>query len=486
MCRTCWEGHADADEVRWIADLAARDGTAAEVLGRIVDARAVDALLALARDERPRLRAAAIRSLGWSGDESCVPAIVPALRAPERALRKSARLALAELGGSAAVAALAATLDGDLVDVEQRETVDVLAWLGDRRVLTAARAIGESFIADLRMMDSFRQPMWAVVRLAGSAELDALRDEAVEAAVAAEYGADDDPSVAAGQARLRLSFIFNALSVLHPDAVDGWREALVARLGPAAEHLPWSYKPERMVRRPVVEPLVPRTVPRLAIVDLSEVPDPDAPDFGTPPAKFGGQPDWIAGPQWPVGPSGTPLIFYGQLPLPEHPGRMAYIFYGQEGDNENWEPLHPGNAVVVQPGGPCHLPTVALEEGPRLFREHAEPGRFSQPRTRRPYERFAVLRAGADPAQWTYARQPLTDARVVQTQPPPEGSWADTNKIGGVPNWLQDEQTELGDGWRYAFQFSAGWAAEELGDGAECYAFIRDEDLRGAILWQCH
>lgn len=57
--------------------------------------------------------------------------------------------------------------------------------------------------------------------------------------------------------------------------------------------------------------------------------------------------------------------------------------------------------------------------------------------------------------------------------------------MAGKPLTPQGEQLPPGDGWTFAFQFSAAWAGRELGDGAECYGFVR-EDGTGAFLWQCH
>lgn len=42
-----------------------------------------------------------------------------------------------------------------------------------------------------------------------------------------------------------------------------------------------------------------------------------------------------------------------------------------------------------------------------------------------------------------------------------------------------------GEGWQFAFQFSADWAGRELGDGAERYGFTRD-DGTAALLWPGH
>jgi hypothetical protein len=55
-------------------------------------------------------------------------------------------------------------------------------------------------------------------------------------------------------------------------------------------------------------------------------------------------------------------------------------------------------------------------------------------------------------------------------------------KIGGTPLFLQAEDGPSGDGWRFAFQFDAGWAGS---DGGICHGFVNDGG-RGAMLWQRH
>lgn len=106
------------------------------------------------------------------------------------------------------------------------------------------------------------------------------------------------------------------------------------------------------------------------------------------------------------------------------------------------------------------------------------PARF-RPRLRRgPAPEIPVaFGQWADPVRWEwperdYSLPPLDEERY----------W---NKLGGTPQWLQGEDWPPGDGWRFAFQFSAGRAGQELGDAAECYGFVND-DGRGAFLWQCH
>lgn len=118
-----------------------------------------------------------------------------------------------------------------------------------------------------------------------------------------------------------------------------------------------------------------------------------------------------------------------------------------------------------------------MSRGPALFVGAGNGSHFRQIKKVRRYERYVRLEEGADPSIWTWP-DPPKDTRVRDQH----GDW---NKIGGTPLFLQGDATPAGEGWRFAFQFSADWAGRELGDGAECYGFTRD-DGTGAFLWQCH
>ena len=64
--------------------------------------------------------------------------------------------------------------------------------------------------------------------------------------------------------------------------------------------------------------------------------------------KFGGQPNWVTGPQWPLSEeTENPMRFIGQIALTQLPGfvtpaRMAYLFMTDEEDGDyvdgTWEP----------------------------------------------------------------------------------------------------------------------------------------------------
>src|SRR5688500_4263581 len=93
-------------------------------------------------------------------------------------------------------------------------------------------------------------------------------------------------------------------------------------------------------------------------------------------SRFGGQPDWIAGPQWPIAPStAEPMRFLAQIELPPplrvggH--RMAYLFLADHDPKRGNMPFDydtGDNAVILQ-GGPHFrpaVPTVPTAAGPTL------------------------------------------------------------------------------------------------------------------------
>src|SRR4029078_12652737 len=95
---------------------------------------------------------------------------------------------------------------------------------------------------------------------------------------------------------------------------------------------------------PPREPLLPRSLPTLGMATLT-----DRPVGPGPPSKFGGQPDWLEEPVWPLDRERVPRSFYGQLALIDQPGRLVYLFTAIDGE----DPDHPGSgsAALVQPKG---------------------------------------------------------------------------------------------------------------------------------------
>jgi len=224
-----------------------------------------------------------------------------------------------------------------------------------------------------------------------------------------------------------------------------------------------------------LEPIPTRNVAKVAMTKLTDSP-PAIESY--PPAKFGGQPDWFEKPAWPLDGDGRPMTFYGQLPVVQTPRTMAYIFFCRSESAASWVPLGLGNAVILRPGAdPGHVRTEHRTEGPRLFTRQPERRGYRRRSFARPYEAFPVLSPGMDPSEWIFPHVP--EGQHI------EDRHTDWNKIGGTPMFLQAEEYPEGESWRFAFQFTADWAAQELGDGAECYGFI-DGSGHAAILWQCH
>ena len=88
-------------------------------------------------------------------------------------------------------------------------------------------------------------------------------------------------------------------------------------------------------------------------IELRQVAEP----ITRPETKFGGDPVWIDGPQWPLSRRyGCPMQFIGQVAIdprvfPNAVARMAYIFMTDlDGGDLTWDPDAGENAVILQPG----------------------------------------------------------------------------------------------------------------------------------------
>lgn len=170
--------------------------------------------------------------------------------------------------------------------------------------------------------------------------------------------------------------------------------------------------------------------------------------------KFGGQPDWIEQPQWPISAElGKPMRFICQVHLgdvfPEQEGKLAYIFMTEEEDyvDGTWEPDGGENAVVVQPNGEVDVPVKALETGPSR-------------------EEFGVV--------------------IVEKEV--EDDSLEGCRIGGDPNFMQGEEYPGSKhDWLYFIQLDSCSIPFEInfGDAGIGYAFINNAASKGKFLWQC-
>jgi hypothetical protein len=409
------------------------------------------------------VRAAGLASLGYSGDLGDVSLLVAALQDEDPAVRTAARASLAELGGEVAADALAETLpqtDG----AERNEVVQALAWLGDQRALEAALEIAEETMfagPPFRSNRAWQPGAWSAVRLGGEEWREAVLKRIIDLHHSVDHEIPPRDNLLMSAAYNAQQEFRGALWVDYPEESRLLRGRLAAGMQGTTPPLPSAVDT-------TPEPLLARTIPSLGFGEPVE----SRPADGSRVAKFGGQPDWREAPEWPTAEGGRPIVFYGQVPLIGQPERTAYIFVdcGPEWEARHGRPLDAGNAVVVQPGPPTHLPTIPLAEGPVLYRPVLSPPRLRRLYKEAPYETFFPLVQNADPPEWD---EPGGESRT------------DWNKIGGTPRYLQSEELPPGEGWKFAFQFGADNVGRELADGAECYGFV-DETGRGAFLWQCH
>lgn len=90
--------------------------------------------------------------------------------------------------------------------------------------------------------------------------------------------------------------------------------------------------------------------------------------------KFGGQPDWLTKPEWPLSKeTGEPMRFICQIDLPEIgfdnlEAKVAYLFMtdGEEYVDGTWGPDGGENAIILQPGHNA-VKTRDVNDGPTLY-----------------------------------------------------------------------------------------------------------------------
>ncbi|NLT55625.1 MAG: DUF1963 domain-containing protein [Actinomycetales bacterium] len=193
-------------------------------------------------------------------------------------------------------------------------------------------------------------------------------------------------------------------------------------------------------------------------------------------SRFGGQPDWLCEPCWPVSAElGVPMRFIAQIRLPQAAGaaaRLAYVFLTDEDEEyvDTFEADGGENAVIVQPGGVAPVDHEPLVSGPTLCDREGHPVCFLLETDPLPAT-APVPEPGPDQPQDAPEAEQLTDLPAVQ--------------VGGTPTWLQGEETPAGD-WRLLAQIDSTqvpfWI--NFGDAGIGYVFLDTTLTRGCLLWQ--
>lgn len=199
-----------------------------------------------------------------------------------------------------------------------------------------------------------------------------------------------------------------------------------------------------------------------------------------PKTKFGGQPDWLVSPQWPISKTtGKPMGFVGQVALdkdlyPESQGKMAYIFMAIDDEGEldapeTWDPRAGDNAVIIQPHGIYPLPVneeikiQPLDFGPTISPE------------------FSVRLEVEQEPQLNLNEE--IDEEILEIYEDILGA----NKIGGIPRFIQgDEYPDDRDEWHLLLQLDSVRVPFYInfGDGGVGYIFINKSGTKGWFLWQ--
>ena len=159
-----------------------------------------------------------------------------------------------------------------------------------------------------------------------------------------------------------------------------------------------------------------------------------------PVTKFGGQPVWIAEPQWPLSRTlGMPMQFLGQIELFPHmfgqiEPRMAYVFMtdwnGEGTFPDTFDPDSGENAVILQPGS-FTGPTTPLLSGPSLYRVVLDEN--GAPSSEKPCEFAVELEAGEDPDQFEFPQADPSDRSAWRAAWEPYWRALTEDKIGGTP-----------------------------------------------------
>jgi hypothetical protein len=163
-------------------------------------------------------------------------------------------------------------------------------------------------------------------------------------------------------------------------------------------------------------------------------------------------------------------------------GRMAYVFMTdlEEKVVPAWDPDSGENAVIIQPGRPPNVQTMAAPIGPTLYEFLEIPGQDQmQPR---PCEYLVDTARRTDPAFEDEAhRQGMDDVSFEKYSKAVEG-----NKVGGTPAFLQEDA--MPPGGKLLLQLDSAQVPfyVNFGDCGLGFAFISPDGSQGRFLFQSY
>ena len=187
--------------------------------------------------------------------------------------------------------------------------------------------------------------------------------------------------------------------------------------------------------------------------------------------RFGGQPDWVTNPEWPISKStGRPMRFVCQINLQDVglkniEAKLAYLFMTDEEEyvDGTWIPDGGENAIILQPGeNKCK--TEIHSKGPSLYEMMEIPGN-----NRLVPKDFEC------------------SIRLVELPETESDDSEIKNKFGGQPDFLQSKEYPSDDKWDLLVQLDSTSVPFSInfGDAGVGYGFISEDRTTAKFLWQC-
>ena len=220
-----------------------------------------------------------------------------------------------------------------------------------------------------------------------------------------------------------------------------------------------------------------------------------------PKTKFGGQPNWIAGSEWPLSRMhGIPLRFICQICMDDlsvdesYKGKMAYLFMSDEelsyngklyGVYQSFDPEGGENAVILQPGNDRLVETSPLTSGPSLLPRQADRWGLEEREACDERVEYGVRLTAVEEVDYIDLDIPLglSDSESQSYYDSTNG-----NKLGGRPCFLQQEEFPFApDKSQLVLQLDQGKVPfrVEFGDIGVGYLFVEKGGDRARFLWQC-
>jgi uncharacterized protein YwqG len=193
-------------------------------------------------------------------------------------------------------------------------------------------------------------------------------------------------------------------------------------------------------------------------------------------SKFGGQPNWLTKPEWPLSQSKKiPMKFICQIRIdkeffPNSVAEMAYIFMTEhDGTEETWEYFGGENAVILQPGTNDFIECQNQSTGISIIKDS-----------------FIIETETVDEPD--YIPQDALSTLLSKKEEKAYLKQIDGNKIGGTPYFLQSEEYPGSiNKWHLLLQLSHPPAkfAINFGDGGSGYVLLSEDGKRSVLTWQC-